>query len=97
MLPVFTLLAALSAPAPVAASPDSLAQSTPRRWSWYAGPTVGLALPLSWKVLVAVVEVPRIPETTDILALYEVMTDEDGDLESYRRLRRYARGVPGED
>jgi hypothetical protein len=50
-----------------------------------------------WKVLVEVVEVRRIPETTDILALYEVMTDEDGDLESYRRLRRYARGVPGED
>lgn len=50
-----------------------------------------------WKVLVEVVEVRRIPETTDILALYEVSTDEDGDLESYRRLRRYARGVPGED
>jgi len=50
-----------------------------------------------WKVLVEVVEVRRIPETTDILALYEVTTDEDGDLEGYRRLRRYARGVPGED
>ena len=50
-----------------------------------------------WKVLVEVVEVRRIPDTTDILALYEVTTDEDGDLEGYRRLRRYARGVPGED
>ena len=50
-----------------------------------------------WKVLVEVVEVRRIPDTTDILALYEVMADEDGDLEGYRRLRRYARGVPGED
>lgn len=50
-----------------------------------------------WKVLVEVVEVRRIPDTTDVLALYEVMVDEDGDLEGYRRLRRYARGVPGED
>ena len=38
----------------------------------------------------------RIPDTTDVLALYEVDVDSDGDLEGYRRLRRYARGVPGE-
>ena len=50
-----------------------------------------------WKVIVEVVEVRRIPDTTDVLALYEVAVDEDGDLESYRRLRRYTRGVPGED
>ncbi len=50
-----------------------------------------------WKILVEVVEVRRIPDTTDVLALYEVAVDEDGDLESYRRLRRYTRGVPGED
>jgi hypothetical protein len=50
-----------------------------------------------WKVRVEVVEVRRIPDTTDVLALYEVDVDEDGDLTGYRRLRRYARGVPGED
>jgi hypothetical protein len=50
-----------------------------------------------WKVHVEVVEVRRIPDTTDILALYEVQVDEDGDLMGYRRVRRYARGVPGED
>ena len=50
-----------------------------------------------WKVHVEVVEVRRIPDTTDVLALYEVQVDEDGDLMGYRRLRRYARGVPGED
>ena len=50
-----------------------------------------------WKIIVEVVEVRRIPDTTDVLALYEVAVDEDGDLESYRRLRRYTRGVPGED
>ena len=50
-----------------------------------------------WKVHVEVVEVRRIPDTTDVLALYEVQVDEDGDLIGYRRLRRYARGVPGEN
>jgi hypothetical protein len=50
-----------------------------------------------WTVQVEVVEVRRIPDTTDVLALYEVEVDEDGELESYRRLRRYARGAPGEE
>jgi len=50
-----------------------------------------------WTVQVEVVEVRRIPDTTDVLALYEVSVDEDGELESYRRLRRYARGSARED
>ncbi len=50
-----------------------------------------------WTVQVEVVEVRRIPDTTDVLALYEVEVDTDGDLQSYRRLRRYVRGTPGED
>ena len=50
-----------------------------------------------WKVQVEVVEVRRIPDTTDVLALYEVTTDSHGALQGYRRLKRYARGVPGED
>jgi len=50
-----------------------------------------------WTVNVEVVEVRRIPETTDILAVYEVTVDDDGDLESYRRLRRYSRGEPREE
>ena len=45
-----------------------------------------------WKVEVEVVEVRRIPDTADILALYELSVDEDGELEGYRRLRRYSRG-----
>lgn len=48
-----------------------------------------------WRIEVEVVEVRRIPDTTDVLALYEVTVDEDGDVEGYRRLRRYGRGVPG--
>jgi hypothetical protein len=50
-----------------------------------------------WTVQVEVVEVRRIPNTTDVLATYEVEMSTDGELSSYRRVRRYARGVPGED
>lgn len=50
-----------------------------------------------WTVQVEVVEVSRIPNTTDVLAVYEITTDDRGQLQGYRRLRRYARGVPGEE
>jgi hypothetical protein len=49
-----------------------------------------------WKVQVEVLELRRVPSTTDVLAVYEVTMDEDGDLEGYRRHERYVRGVPGE-
>ena len=45
-----------------------------------------------WHVGVEVVEVARIPDSADILAVYDVRLDTDGDLISYRRIRRYARG-----
>ena len=45
-----------------------------------------------WRVEVEVVEVRRIPDTMDVLALYELTVDADGELEGYRRLRRYSRG-----
>ncbi len=50
-----------------------------------------------WRVEVEVVEVRRIPDTTDVLALYEVTLDDEGELEGYRRLRRYGRGTPGQE
>jgi len=50
-----------------------------------------------WTVQIEVVEMRRIPDTTDVLALYEVNTDKQGSLLGYRRLRRYARGTPGDD
>ncbi len=50
-----------------------------------------------WRVEVEVVEVRRIPDTADILALYELSVDEDGELEGYRRLRRYSRGSTGQE
>lgn len=49
-----------------------------------------------WTVEVEVLEMRRIPETTDVLAGYEVTVDDDGDLLGYQRLRRYVRGTPGE-
>jgi hypothetical protein len=45
-----------------------------------------------WQVRVDVVEVRRIPETTDILAVFDVELDEDGELVEYRRSDRYVRG-----
>jgi hypothetical protein len=50
-----------------------------------------------WTVRVEVLELRRIPETTDVLALYEVDVDSDGDMTGYHRVRRYTRGVPGEE
>jgi hypothetical protein len=49
-----------------------------------------------WTVQVEVLELRRIPNTTDVLAVYEVSVDRDGDLEGYTRLRRYVRGTPEE-
>ncbi|AKS36280.1 gas vesicle protein [Mycolicibacterium goodii] len=45
-----------------------------------------------WQVGVEVVESHRIPDSADILAIYEICLDDDGELLSYRRTRRYARG-----
>jgi hypothetical protein len=45
-----------------------------------------------WLVTVEVVEDRRIPSSTDLLATYQVELDPDGELVSYRRVRRYARG-----
>lgn len=45
-----------------------------------------------WLVGVEVVEIERIPAAADMLALYEVEVDAEGDLVAYRRLRRYSRG-----
>jgi Gas vesicle synthesis protein GvpO len=45
-----------------------------------------------WYVDVEVVESHRIPDTTDILAIYQVRLDRSGDLLSYNRTRRYSRG-----
>ena len=45
----------------------------------------------SWTVTVEVVEVHRVPESTDVLSSYEVVLDDDGDLLSLERRGRYRR------
>ena len=44
-----------------------------------------------WRVTLEVVEVRRIPETTDVLASYAVELDDDGNLVAYERVRHYQR------
>jgi len=50
-----------------------------------------------WRIEIEALELRRIPETTDVLACYAVEVDEDGDLVSCRRVRRYVRGSAEED
>ncbi|MFC9647094.1 MULTISPECIES: gas vesicle protein [unclassified Streptomyces] len=49
-----------------------------------------------WCVVVDVLELARIPDTTSLLASYEVHVDRDGELLEYRRVRRYRRGAADE-
>ena len=46
-----------------------------------------------WTVEAEVLELERVPDTMSILACYEIEVDEHGDLEGYRRVRRYARSA----
>ena len=50
-----------------------------------------------WTLTVEVVELQRIPNTTDVLGKYELTTDKEGELTGARRTRRYNRGEAGED
>jgi hypothetical protein len=50
-----------------------------------------------WQVGVEVVEDRRIPSSADILAIYQADVDSDGELASYRRVRRYSRGSGGSE
>jgi len=45
-----------------------------------------------WVVELDVLELRRVPETTDVLAIYEVTLDSSGGMEGYRRVHRYVRG-----
>ncbi|MEU9305806.1 gas vesicle protein [Streptomyces sp. NPDC048269] len=46
-----------------------------------------------WEAQVEVLELARIPDTTSIIASYKVTMDEEGELISYERTRRYSRGM----
>lgn len=45
-----------------------------------------------WIIEVETVEDRRIPSSADILALYEMEIDSNGEMLAYRRIRRYMRG-----
>lgn len=50
-----------------------------------------------WQVTVQVVELERIPNSTDVLGCYRVDVDSGGEVVGYRRLRRYNRSQADED
>ncbi len=50
-----------------------------------------------WTVTVQVVELERIPRSTDVLGAYVVTLDDDGEMTGYRRRRRYNRSQADED
>jgi hypothetical protein len=50
----------------------------------------------SWQVTVDVLEVSRIPNTTDVLGSYVVQLDDKGTLRGLRRARRFQRGHASE-
>lgn len=50
-----------------------------------------------WTVHVEVVESRRIPDSADLLGMYEVQVDDQGELVGYHRIRRYGRGQRGDD
>ena len=50
-----------------------------------------------WNVMVQVVELARIPNSTDVLGVYSVQVDSDGELVGWQRRRRYHRHQADED
>ena len=44
-----------------------------------------------WVVTLEVVELRRVPDSTDVLGSYAVTLDSSGELEGYQRTRRYYR------
>ena len=45
----------------------------------------------SWLVTIDVLELARVPDTTDLLGTYVVQLDDDGNLRGYKRTRRFQR------
>lgn len=50
-----------------------------------------------WRVTVEVLELARVPNTTDVIGSYEVRLDAQGNLRGFRRVRRFPRGEVRED
>jgi hypothetical protein len=49
-----------------------------------------------WMVTIEVLELERVPTTTDVLGKYEITLDKDGELTGAQRTRRYPRAEAGE-
>ena len=49
-----------------------------------------------WTVTVEVLELERVPSTTDVIGKYEVRLDKDGELTGLERTRRFPRAEAGE-
>jgi hypothetical protein len=45
-----------------------------------------------WRVAVEMIEIKSVPDTKDLLATYDALLDESGDVLSYERKSRYRRG-----
>ena len=50
-----------------------------------------------WIVSLDVVELARVPTSTDVLGTYEVTIDADGELVELNRVRRFTRNQASED
>jgi Gas vesicle synthesis protein GvpO len=50
-----------------------------------------------WRVTLEVLELERVPNSTELLGCYVAHMDDKGDLLEYQRMRRYQRGQPDED
>ena len=49
-----------------------------------------------WTVTLEVLELQRVPATTDVIGKYEVTLDKDGELTGLQRTRRFPRAESGE-
>jgi len=49
-----------------------------------------------WDIDVEVLELRRVPDTMDVMGTYRITLDDDGEVQGFRRLRRYARGASDE-
>jgi len=82
-------------------SPAQLARSAAEQLAEIAGAEADSISGLErtedgWLVQVEVVEVPRIPDSTSVLASYQVVVDDNGELQSYHRAHRYYRNQAGD-
>lgn len=50
-----------------------------------------------WHVIVQIVELARVPNSSDVLGAYLVTLDDEGEIEGYQRQRRYIRSQADED